>query len=670
MLTTQKINRQELKVHLMEVYSDLYKRYREGAFEEELPCYQYEWSELGNNADFYDYRVPKKNIRVISGRIKYRDAVENLYQLVSFIEQNIKDWSEEHAVDILKIKNLIYEVKDYSLEVPPRLGSYFVEQARAFNEAVKKNEVQQLADELRGESNESRVPDDARTRVIKVQIIAALCGINHLYRSHMHDKYDEALEIVENIEAYVKEKLSRQHENERESFGLIGLTLYLKGRLLSANGDYSNALKAYAQSSDAYVRRLEQKDDFFKKKYIDQEQYKEKVSVTIRRAALVSVLGVGYLSFVNSRISKALAALRGSRAALKQNVGAVYGAFSDILFFACRRAEGSSERQTIEEVIHGLESCRNTLFELMPNSHYFHRAGIELATALHYRAKADNKIGEETKRASEDYDNAMILLESAIKDSSEEDEKGRYKNQRLLTEALVVRSYIRRHQPETASGKKHTNLLKAEEDAKRSREVAAGNSRMECEALIALGTVQYEQARLANRANKEDEFQKKLLAAQHSFSDALSRNRGSNVRIEAVCYLKLAKLSLLDPSSVSIAHDYFKRWKNIENRVEHAYCHDMANEISKRLSQDGPLLIVNAEFPLSYADWENKLLKHLLKNMLTILSEETKKHQYSESKLHSLIVNALIKKLQFKKSKAYELVTTHKLVEELQSLNK
>lgn len=659
---------QQLETRVREIYSTLYKLYRLGVFEQELKCYQYEWPELENISDFYDYRPPEKDALVTSKTIKYNDAVENLYQLALFLENEMKGWAEERAVLILRIKNLVYEVKECSLKVPVDLGAFFVEQARTFNGRAKKNEVQQLADELRGEPNAPQGPDDARAKVIKALIIAALHGVNQLYWLHMHGNYEEALEIIETIETYIRNEMPRQHINSRKSFGLLGLALALKGRLLLTRADYEAAETAYAQSSDAYIDRLEQKEDFFRKDYISKEKYEEKKIVTLRRAALVSALGVGYLAFISSRITKALAALRISRAALKQNVGAVDGAFTDLLFFACKRAERSSDREMIEDVIQRIEACLDTLSKFVPDSHYVHRAGIELSLALHYRAKGEPKTGEGILHASQDYARAMELLAAAIK-HGETAEDGHYKDQSLLTEALFIRSYIRRRVPEASSEKKYSNLSKAEDDAKRSLREAKDNSRMQCEALLALGSVQYEQARYYKENKKEEEFHRKLLAAQRSFRDALARNK-KNVRIDAVCYLKLAKLGLLDPGSVALAHDYFKRWKEIESRVEHAFCRDMGNEIGEQLSQDGPLLIIDAEFSLSYPEWKEKLYRHLIKIMLTKLSEQTKHSQYSDKDLYSEIVDALIDKLKFKSSTAYVLIKRDNMLDRLKLMNK
>lgn len=144
------------------------------------------------------------------------------------------------------------------------------------------------------------------------------------------------------------------------------------------------------------------------------------------------------------------------------------------------------------------------------------------------------------------------------------------------------------------------------------------------------------------RAEDGHKFRRKVSDAQESFQRALMLNRGRNARVEGVCHLKLTRLSLFDPSTVALAHDHFKRWQEIENRVEHAYCHDLARELRKQLGQDGPLLVINAETKLDYFYWEKLLLDHLLNTMLVALAEDAKRERYTEAELPGKIVNALI----------------------------
>ena len=58
---------------------------------------------------------------------------------------------------------------------------------------------------------------------------------------------------------------------------------------------------------------------------------------------------------------------------------------------------------------------------------------------------------------------------------------------------------------------------------------------------------------------------------------------------------------------MALAHEVFDRWLQVKDRVEHAYCHELADEVWKRLSPDGPLLVVNDEASLNYDYWEKKL---------------------------------------------------------------
>lgn len=82
----------------------------------------------------------------------------------------------------------MYEATDYFLRVPPELGAYFIDYVENFPRQA--SEVERLAERLNG----GPFPDrDERGKVIKAQLIAALCGANHLYRRHGAKSYDRAL---------------------------------------------------------------------------------------------------------------------------------------------------------------------------------------------------------------------------------------------------------------------------------------------------------------------------------------------------------------------------------------------------------------------------------------------------------------------------------------------
>jgi hypothetical protein len=656
-----------LEFHLRKIYSKLNDQYRKSAFEGRLRFERLNLEELGDRTNFYSYPddQPRKSKpdeepgdSEPGPTINYADAIEDLYQLITFLELHRADWVREHEIIVLEIKNLIYEIKDYSLDVPAPLGEFLFQQAKGFSERVNSGDVEKFADYLVLLRPDGK--DYPRYRVLKIQIIAALCGVNHYYRLHVPDKHQIALGILANVETYVREQLPKQNKDGRESFGLLGLTLYLKGRLLSAAADDDAAQKAFGQSSDAYMDRLDQKSFFWEKKYISEEQYTAKKAVTLRRAALVSALGVGYLSFINGRISEALAALRASRGVLKQNVGAVYSAFVDILFYACRRAEGSSDRQTIDQVIKGLKISRETLRGLVPKSHYFHRAGLELATALHYRAKIDFRASDDEKRGVPDHDDALKLVNAAI-DYSQEMVGSDFRNPRLLAEALVLRSYLWRR-PMSNSGRDRFALLhSSKEDAERANAVAKGNARTRCEALIALGVTHYHEYQLERSGPNGTRAYAKLNAARLRFHEALDLNEDRNARIEAVCSLNLARINSYDPAQVARADVHFQRWKKIENRVEHAYCHELAREVGERLSSNGPFLIVNAETSLSFPMWETKLFDHLATNMLRRLAGKVNEGLIDRENLGPALIEGLRTEVGIKRSRAYLLVKDKEL---------
>jgi hypothetical protein len=107
MSTAELMKEDPLAVRVREIYSNLQRLYRLGSLEAQFECYQYEWPELNNLSDFYDCHSPGSGVAVTSTTIKYNDAVENLYQLVLFLENEMNEWVKEHSVLILQIRNLV-----------------------------------------------------------------------------------------------------------------------------------------------------------------------------------------------------------------------------------------------------------------------------------------------------------------------------------------------------------------------------------------------------------------------------------------------------------------------------------------------------------------------------------------------------------------------------------
>ena len=634
----------------------LYRQYRLGGFEYPIG-YLYRWQpdEPRPEVQFYAlYDDLARNIRpqLKEGDISFEAAINDLYRLTLYVECSRSDIAKSQAVLLLRCKCLIYEATDYILNVPPELGTFFIQCAERFPHQPK--EVERQAEELNGAPFANK---DERNKVIKIQLIAALCGTNQLYRKHGASAYERALQLLEKIIHYIIDELPQQHEQQRESFGLIGLSQYLLGRVLSGKGAFTESRKAFRRSAEAYVARLRQKEEFLRDGRIRPHEHEEKVSVTLRRAALVTAFGDGYLSFVNGHITRSLESLTLARAALSRNSGLVYLTYVDMLYWACQRAAHSCEGTIIENVIRELSKCREKFRELVPNSHYFHRAGIQLAIALYYRAKLPTATGSE-------YGEGMRYLDEAIAYAGHRID-GEPRNPHLLATVLVTRSRFlssRYHQNKRLDQQTaHQYLLEAEKDALEARELSSGIKEMESESWAILGDVYTDLAAL--HKSRKEKFYTHFDKALDALQQALKENQGENIRIDALCYLRLTKLCLLNPHSKLLAYEYFGHWKKIEGEVEYQYWKVMARGLERKLG--GPFLLIKAWDSLNYEHWEKLLSKFLLEEALKKFVAAHEGRYYKLDKLHSLLANYLRLEMGFGKTKVSQLIRDEELMKKI-----
>lgn len=652
---------QHLIEQLESNYHCLQRQYRLGRFEGTV-AYAGRWRPAGDESGslFYELCVGREmseQVQTPAGEISFADAINDLYALVTYVKKKMQCTGACELL-LLRCKCLIYEATDYFLRVPPELGVYFINYAEDFPQQVAE------ADSLAGDGG-SAGGKDKLGRVIKVQIIAALCGANELYRRHGPSSYKRALELLEKLNRYILEELPRQHEQERESFGLIGLAQYLTGRVLSAKGAVKESHKAYRQSAEAYVARLRQKEQFFELQLIKPHEYEEKISVTLRRAALVTAFGDGYLSFISSRLARALESLTLARAALSRNSGRVYRTYVDMLYWACKRAAHSTDAKRIEEIVRELRNCRKTLGELTPDSHYFHRAGLQLALALYYR-----RMGS-PDQAEADYEEGMLYLNEAIT-HAEQLRDDEFRNPHLLAAALVTKSrflsarYQSPKAKDPAAARRYTEALaEAEAVAQRACEVSVDIKGMESESWATLGDVYSELAVL--HKGRRERFYFYFDEALKALRLALKKNRGDeNIRIDAVCYVRLTKLCLLDPNTKLLAHQYFEEWKKIEPEVEHDYWKRMAVGLEGKLG--GPALLVKAWETLNYGTWEKRLAEFLLEESLKNFVAAHAGHIYKDEKLESLLRDHLRLTIGYGDRKVAQLIKDRELLEKVKTM--
>jgi hypothetical protein len=638
-------------------YNCLHRQYRLGGFERLVP-YVRMWRPDESDPDtlFYEFcqdeeigRPPQKT----AGAVSFGEAIDDLYKLIEYAERMRPDIVASQALLFLRCKCLVYEATDYFFRVPPELGAYFIHFIENFPHQA--SEVERLAEKINGVPFPDR---DERGKVIKAQLIAALCGANHLYRRHGAESYDRALELLEKLNRYIFEELPRHHEPARESFGLIGLAQYITGRVLSAKGEFAESRKAYRRSAEAYVARLRQKEEFHQRGVIKAHEYEEKISVTVRRAALVTAFGDGYLSFVSSRLTRALESLTLARAALSRNSGHVYLTYVDMLYWACQRAAHSSEIKVIEEVVLELRRCRDKLGDLVSGKHYFHRAGLHLALGLYHRARLS------AAGAEADYADGSRYLNEAIEYAGRLWD-GQPTNPHLLAAALIIKSrfliaqYRTGKDADEAAVRRYSEALaEAEECALRARRVSVGIREMESEASATLGEVYTDLSEHYGPRSKL--FYSYFDKAHQALQQGLEENRGENIRIEAVCYLRLTRLCLLNGNTETLAHQYFEEWKKIENQVDHDHWKVIAADLRRKLGSR--YLLVKVPGTLNYKKWAEQLADVLLEEALKDFVSNHEGNHYKDEKLKGLLRDYLNSTIGYDKRKVDQLIRDRELV--------
>jgi len=575
-------------------YDCLNRKYRAGGFEDKLSVVG-NWSKEADTSTFCILCDDPAILSEYEERsnlswIPFKNAIDELLALAKTANERGELATARGSLLQLRCRILIYESTDYFLRADKGLAAYFVNYVDGFPKTLE--ELEPEAVKLHG--GPFADDKDARAKIVKVQLIAALCGINAKYREHERSRSVTTLDLLEQLTRFIETELPDLHKERRPSFGLLGLAYYLKGRILSSLDLFSESHKAFRRSADAYVARLRQKEEFrrLRPDQLDLAQYKEKVSLTIRRTALVTAFGDGYLSFVASRITDALKSLTLARAALAQNSGQVYVTYVDMLYFACLCAQHSNDGEQMEVVVAGLAGCHSSFEALGHETHYLHRAGLRLATALLFRWQLMGVV------SNEDYAKGLDLVDKAI------DYSNLNRNKHLLSSALTTKSRFAIAQSQAQPNAEVTKVLRgAEELAKEAHKAGFGFVEKELEASITLGEVYVCQAEM-NQDNPEL-FNGYFTNAFWVLRDALKANAiAGNIRIEAVCFLQLTRLCLLNRTNEALAYQYFEAWEKIKGSVEHKHCHVLARELQPKLGV--PFFLVKAS-ELGRKNWEKEL---------------------------------------------------------------
>jgi hypothetical protein len=678
----------DLLKHNYEYLNDLYKR---GCFEDEIDEAKFTFffeDKRKHGAARESDSAPARRASAKSPT-PMKLAADDLNALAEQIEKAEPDRPQDLTVLIMRVRVLSYEIDDYFLDVPPTKADYFKGKAAAVGELLKSfggTESPGGADPLVAYASEHfpSVRDPALQRELVQQLVlVTLSGVNQMYRDHHDDSYTEALPLAENLRRYIEHGLPKLSSPEHVSTGLLGLTLYMLGRLKFSLGTYAAADRDFIASAECYANRVHEKEALRRQDLLTQEQYESTRLLTLRRSALVSAFGSGFLSLITSDLPSALKSIALARGIVKQNSGLVNSAYTDLLYCAVKRAQHSSDLKVLCSVRRTLRRCLSVFRAYVPDRHYEHRAAIELALVHHYLARANSR------QAKRSYAVAEAYLTSAVEfaERVEEQPRGetaapgadppRPRNMRLLAEALTIKSHIVRH----CSPESMERVTEAVDLANRAVLIAEDSHLYTSEALIALGSAHASMADLI----KDDvpALKKELSKARVNFLNALRFNEGANARISAVCFIRLGQLSLLDKETLAEALHWHNKWLDIKGKVHHEFCHQMGRELEEAVKWLGGTnyLLIDPEESLDRNHWQEQLDDFLIRQALNRVAEQMREHRRDVEKAggaaatpededvyRKWMVDFATKEMGFHRNRAYEWVDKHKLNARLKEL--
>lgn len=532
--------------------------------------------------------------------ILFRDVAVKLFEQTQLLDDSYKertnlsnDVKEQIAEYKIRAQTMSYEISDYFLTTSDVMSKHFMNLTR---EATK--DVESYYAKHYGFVATQQV----KLNIVKQTVLGALLGVNALYRSYDAAKYTTGLDYVEQLIDFLEVDFAKFCNRRHAAFGLLGLAYFLKGRLLLGLVRYGEAEDCFRLSAENYVKKLPNRAEAFEESVRQANRGDEsldattlqagtaEVSVaevlTLRRAALALAFGSGYTALINSRVKEANSLLTLARGILHFNALPVYAAYTNLLYWAAKRAEHSSDIKVLLEAKKGIEECRVIFAADVPYSHYPHRCSIEHSLVLHYLAQ--NQPAEKSAY----YQTAIDELKAAVKFASGAGETWAT-NKQLHSEACYILSHTLRYQSAdmSASGDERSvaTLREAFRYAKEAELSAKDFPRHKCEALLALCGVYADVAKREIELSEIDPHSKPNASAgslsRNYACQVLKLNDGANQRISAICFLRLVDYYLKNPNTYARAYSYWEDWLKIKNAIEHAFVNEWAARTELELNK-------------------------------------------------------------------------------------
>lgn len=641
----------ELAAHLKANYDVVNTLYKQGLFEEEVNTTDV----IADTNNFYTVSEDILDIkqRFSSGEPellgKMRSpkdlqwAVRNLRDLAQYLYESYQSGADLTSDDIkiiipyyFRSISLSYEVDDYFLSVSDETSKFLIDLAERSTRNIEEFSAQFQPYFVIGA--------EEYQELLKQILIVSLCGVNEYYRKH---KYSDGLRLAKIVKLLLVELPRKLTNLKRHWFGLKGLCSYVTGKILTAQGNFSDGEQEFLNSVEAYSESIWQKERSFfrrqenlreiegrfRKGEIDQEEYDRASeqfqmhkrnhelsrAVALRRSGLASSFGYGFQALVIGKVKDAIRLSSLSRGIVNWNTGKIYSSYVDLIYYSAKRAENSSDRKVLIEIQRNLKRCYRVFEALIPRAHYKYRALFQISLVYHYLARwykekglalPEKSLDTEKRRKTRKwhFEKAQSYWNYAAKELSRTIEDERIQaNKRLRAESMAILGHALSNLGliEKELGGDGLELLEqADEILNKAWDEADELSQIKCEvglAKAAVGKAKADYLLSASNSKYLDETHDRnptprdevvrdsirtiLNNSRRMLNEVIVLNQKNSLRVQATAYLRLAELALLQQEAWSQARDYYDEYIKISSQVEHDFCHRWARELYKKVSQ-------------------------------------------------------------------------------------
>ncbi len=398
--------------------------------------------------------------------------------------------------------------------------------------------------------------DANQRRLVRDRVRYCLTFALAQYRLHY---YEKAREIVARCFDLVTNGLVR---TEHPHFGLRGACEYLGGRILRQLGKYEEAEQCFERAITHFYQRSEYTNTRALNKgpestgngqELENDAAHDSLDATysMHRSALCLSLGHGWVQFARGHLTQARRDTLGARLQLLQANDTLNLRYVEVLLGSILRSQAGTERSKLREAETLVEEARQ---EFERRGHHLYRARAACELALIYLYLGDQRAALERITEAE-------LLAESLNDIS-------LQVQAAATKSRIVRSGVGAH------------LVASRMESERIASLAISNAQRESSqvpgltqapALVIAALVARGVARLYLDRHEEAraDFEHALSLNQPGANPVSADAETSSPMIDGTCNVFLA-WSYARQGNADKADQAFRRWKEVEPRIEHA----------------------------------------------------------------------------------------------------